>query len=257
MRVKELKVRFEDFRQELQEHFGLWRTSLDQPLPDYPVRNIAELTRQTDSLARKLGTLRSYIRRFVGSTILHLPATGTQWDAYDSAVSNDVCQRKGPSIENVLPQLQQILGRLDALNDEDEVPEDPLQPIRSAAPVDHGTHHARIAQQAAGNDVGLRTAYAKLEKRYERLKSSYLGASALIVGAVIVVGCEYAARHYQWQWLMNHPNSLSIRLFSYFTLLSLLLGLFLHQIRRDWLKYWLPSVLIPLVIALIQAISAR
>jgi hypothetical protein len=41
---------------------------------------------------------------------------GQVWDAYDCAVSNDVAVRKGPSIRAILPQLQQMLGRLDALS---------------------------------------------------------------------------------------------------------------------------------------------
>ena len=40
---------------------------------------------------------------------------GQSWDAYDSAVSNDVAARKGQSIEAILSQLQQILGRLESL----------------------------------------------------------------------------------------------------------------------------------------------
>jgi hypothetical protein len=121
MKVKDLKAQLETFRRELREHFELWCQSLDQPIPDYPVRNVARLNMQMDSLARRLGLLRPYIERFGGQTVLRVPAIGVEWDAYDSAVSNDVAQRKGPSIEAILSQIQQILGRLDGLVGEDDM----------------------------------------------------------------------------------------------------------------------------------------
>ncbi len=120
MKVRELASRVQKFHDDLESHFALWSQSLQQPIPDYPVRNIEKLREQTNSLARQLGTLRPYIERFVQSTIMTV--MGQRWDAYDCAVSNDVSVRKGPSIEAVLPQLQQMLGRLESMNQDEEIP---------------------------------------------------------------------------------------------------------------------------------------
>jgi hypothetical protein len=44
----------------------------------------------------------------------------SRWDAFNSAVSNDVAIRKGSSIGAILPRLQQAIGRLDTLDPESE-----------------------------------------------------------------------------------------------------------------------------------------
>jgi hypothetical protein len=111
MKVRELISRVHKFHDELETHFDLWKHSLEQPLPEYPERNIPELREQVSNLARQLGTLRPYIKKLTQSATLGV--MGHSWDAYDSAVSNDVAARKGPSIEAILPQLQQMIGRLE------------------------------------------------------------------------------------------------------------------------------------------------
>jgi hypothetical protein len=118
MKVSDLTARIERFRTELHEHAALWGQSLDATIPDYPIKNGQVLRQQFASLARQLGTLRPY---FVG---LGLPTTmGNaygQWDAFDSAVSNDVAPRKGPSMEAVTSQLDQALGKLDGMDADSE-----------------------------------------------------------------------------------------------------------------------------------------
>src|SRR5713101_1422944 len=109
MKVKELKKRIEQFRKLLQENSNIWSHSLDTTMPDYPIRNGQQLQEQINLLARQLGTLRPYINKFGSSSIMVLPAAGIRWDIYEAAVSNDVVQRKGPSVQNVFTQLQQIL----------------------------------------------------------------------------------------------------------------------------------------------------
>jgi len=63
MKVKELISRVDKFRVELDEHFELWQQSLEQPLPDYPTKNISKLRDQSSSLARQLGTCSLTISR--------------------------------------------------------------------------------------------------------------------------------------------------------------------------------------------------
>ncbi|MDP9262770.1 MAG: hypothetical protein M3O85_00450 [Acidobacteriota bacterium] len=121
MRVGELKQRLEKFHADLDEHFRFWCRSLDQTLPDFPVRDVDFLNAQMRSLARQLGALRPYLQQLVDNGVMYHAATGTEWDIYDSAVSNDVAQRKGRSIETALSQIQQALGVLDGVDDQKEI----------------------------------------------------------------------------------------------------------------------------------------
>lgn len=121
MKVRDFKNQLEEFRTELNSHSDLWLVSLDQPLPDYPVRNIPQLKEQMSALARKLGRLRPFIDRFASATVMQLPATGQQWDIFDSAVGNDLCLRKGPSLEGAIQQIDQILGQLDGMNQDRDI----------------------------------------------------------------------------------------------------------------------------------------
>ncbi len=80
-----------------------------------------------DSLAGQLGMLRSYIGRFTLSTKMSYLG-GAAWDVYNSAISNDVAQRKGPSTEAALSLLLQMIGRLEAMDQEADLsPGEPTQ----------------------------------------------------------------------------------------------------------------------------------
>ncbi len=48
-----------------------------------------------------------------------------------------VAQAKGPSLRNTVQKLDQIIGRLQGLNPDDDVPEDPGQPIHPGAAFDY------------------------------------------------------------------------------------------------------------------------
>jgi hypothetical protein len=135
MNVAELIARIENFRRNLEEHFKLWGESLDDTIPDYPVCNLESLRPQYDSLARQLGTLRPYFERLGLPSIMGNAYIG-QWDAFDSAVSNDVAPRKGQSVEAVLSQLQQALGKLDLMN-----PNSDFQLKAEATTVAQGPQH--------------------------------------------------------------------------------------------------------------------
>ena len=118
MKVNELVSKINAFLADLEEHADLWMKSLDHHFPDYPLINADTLQEQRKGLARQLGLLRPYLDRFHLSTIMTM--AGVQWDVYDSAISNDLALRKGPSVEEVVQQLQQILGRMDSMNPDDE-----------------------------------------------------------------------------------------------------------------------------------------
>jgi len=137
MRVKELIKEIEAFRQKLSEHEELWGDSLDNTIPDYPLRNVDVLKEQSQWLTRKLGALRPYFERFFSNWIMHHPATGVKWDALEAATGLDsVAQIKGPSIQTVLQRMNQILGQLDTYDPEDEIPREPIKPIKPGIGLD-------------------------------------------------------------------------------------------------------------------------
>lgn len=158
MKVKELCPRIEQFLAALQEHADLWESSLGEDDTDSPVTNRARLRDQMGKLSRQLGMLRPYINTLGYPTIMTLGEA--QWDIYDSAVSNGVSIRKGKSLEAVLSQLHQVLGRLDTLDPDDEIVDAcPIQekPQAAAQPITinlHGTQ-SRVNVQSADNSTNV------------------------------------------------------------------------------------------------------
>jgi hypothetical protein len=158
MNVRELISKVQRFHDDLETHFELWRQSLDQPLPDYPVRNTQTLQKQISVLARQLGTLRPYIEKLTRSTTMGV--AGLEWDAYDSAVSNDVAARKGPSLKAVLPQLEQVIGRLESLNADADFPVETSPQREGPHTVNvynlHGAH-SRVNIQSTDHSTNVST----------------------------------------------------------------------------------------------------
>jgi uncharacterized protein (TIGR02391 family) len=137
MRVSAFLAALDEFRNKLIEHQKLWGGSLSQPIPDYPVRDHKELETQSQWLTRRLGALRSYIERFDHNWMMNHPATGIRWDALDSSVGlTAVAQVKGPSLRTTIEKLNTIAGKLETLDQDDEIPADPSKPLKSGLPAD-------------------------------------------------------------------------------------------------------------------------
>ncbi|MHC9063770.1 TIGR02391 family protein [Nitrospira sp. CMX1] len=137
MQVSALLAALDEFRTKLIEHKELWGRSLSQPIPDYPVRNREELEAQSHWLTRRLGALRPYIERFDNHWLMVHPATSVRWDALDASVSlNQVAQAKGPALRSTIDKINTIAGRLETLDQDDEVPADPSKPLKSGLPAD-------------------------------------------------------------------------------------------------------------------------
>lgn len=134
MKVSELLAALDEFRSKLTEHRELWGKSLNDIVPDFPIRNQKELEAQSQWLTRRLGALRPYIERFDSSWIMQHPATGAVWDALDAASGlSSVSQIKGPSLRSSVEKLNGIAGRLEGLDQSDAVPADRNVPMRSGA----------------------------------------------------------------------------------------------------------------------------
>jgi uncharacterized protein (TIGR02391 family) len=132
MRVSELLAALDEFRGKLIEHRELWGKSLNDMIPDFPVRNQKALEEQSHWLTRRLGALRPYIERFDSEWLMNHPATGVRWDALDAATGlTSVSQIKGHSLRSTIEKLNTIAGRLEALDPNESVPSDRGAPLRS------------------------------------------------------------------------------------------------------------------------------
>ena len=131
MKVTDLKSTFIEFQVRLNEHYELWSKSLNSSIPEYSIRNTEELKRQAKWLSHRLGGLRPYLERFKDSWIMKIQLTGTVWNALDSAVTlNDTAGIKGPSLRNVISEIDKIIGRLESMNPDDDIPVDNSKQIK-------------------------------------------------------------------------------------------------------------------------------
>lgn len=131
MKVIDLKDAIIEFQEKLDEHNMLWSKSLDKTIPNHPIRNAEELKIQTKWLSRRLGGLRPYLERFKDSWIMKVQLTGTVWNTLDSAVTlNDTAVIKGPSLRHVISELDKIIGSLNSMDPEDDIPKDKSKQIK-------------------------------------------------------------------------------------------------------------------------------
>ena len=124
MKVSELVAALDEFETKLTEHVEL----LDKPAGQRAELSVpqkrAALEEQSRWLSRRLGALRPYIERFDDEWMMQHPATGVTWNALDVATSITGHPGKNPSIRHVFPKLHQILGRLETLDRNEEIPTD-------------------------------------------------------------------------------------------------------------------------------------
>ena len=131
MKVSDFKEHLINFQQKLEEYSSLYSKYLDHRVPDIPVRNIEELKSQARWLSRRLGYLKPYLYRFKRNWTIYRPAIGVQWNVLDSAVTLNVTSViKAHSINSVISELDKIIGHLESLDPEDDIPEDSSKPIK-------------------------------------------------------------------------------------------------------------------------------
>jgi len=110
MKAQDLVAKLKEFKTLLEEHQSLWSQSLSQPIPEYPVRNRKELKDQELALHRLLYVLEPFITKYTRGRTMHLPALGISWDVYRTAVGYDIAQRKGPSLQTAILELEGIVA---------------------------------------------------------------------------------------------------------------------------------------------------
>jgi hypothetical protein len=90
-----------------------------------------------------------------------------------------------------------------------------------------------------------------LSVKYERLRLWALLLAALVLSVIIAAAAEFTIRRWHWEWLLSHPNSYSIRCFTYLVLLLFLVGLFVRKFRN----YCWVFALLPLLVGVIQVLG--
>ena len=136
MKVFDLVAALEEFQTKLTAHQELLGKQTGQRAEFSEPERQNTLQEQSRWLSRRSGALRPYIERFDDQWLMQQPATGVTWDALEVATSLTGHPGKGHSLRHVLPKLHQILGRLEDLDPDEEVPADPSKPIRLGLPSD-------------------------------------------------------------------------------------------------------------------------
>jgi uncharacterized protein (TIGR02391 family) len=120
VKTKELIEKLERFLGSLEKHIALYRDSFSG---SRLAKNRKELEEQEHDLARQFGAIESYIRKY-SSLQYYDPNTGMTQDPWDSAIAEDLPQRKGPALVRIITELHRIVGQLEATDKESVLLED-------------------------------------------------------------------------------------------------------------------------------------
>lgn len=209
MKTKGLLAKIEDFQNRLIEHKKLWGESLDDTIPDYPIRNHKKLEGQSRVLGRLLGELRPQLETFRDSWMMENKAAGVAWDALDAAVGlSDVAQIKGPSLTNVVQALDQIIGRLQAMNPETQIEAQEIPPTPKEKPlvfISYASDELDLADFV--KNILLRVSDRKIEVFVAKQDISsgadplkiMLNAKLKRADAIIPI-CSYESKKTPWLW---------------------------------------------------------
>jgi hypothetical protein len=125
MNYGELAQRLQDFRDTLIEHRELWAKSLDDIIPDEPVRNGAALERQQRVLARQIAILDPYLALLSPGRMMEHRLSGNRWDIFRAATGTATAIIKGDSLSNSILQLEGMIAiaQTHAVNDAVQIPD--------------------------------------------------------------------------------------------------------------------------------------
>jgi hypothetical protein len=151
----ELTGRLEQFLDKLIEHRKLWVKSLDDYIPDEPIRNGPALEKQQRELSRDLAILNPYLTLLsAGRTRIHR-ATGAYWDIFQSAVGHETATIKGDSINDSILQLEGAIAVAQTHATDELV----RLPVREEAPASQSTRASDVKLgdtfQISGGNVNI------------------------------------------------------------------------------------------------------
>jgi hypothetical protein len=198
MTYGQLRQRLEEFRDKLIEHRELFAHSVNDIIPTHPIRNGRQLEAQERELHRLLAVVDPYLSEMSPGRIKVHRASGNSWDIYREAVGNQIAIVKGPSLNDSILQLEEIIAVTETHGDVEEIalprkkPEE--QGAKSSAA--HSGHSISISGgQVNFGDKGtininvtvsdvLKTAIAQIERR-ERPDPKELKSFRERLGAVL------------------------------------------------------------------------
>lgn len=116
MTKEELKTAISEFYVLLMEYRELLAQSRDATARI--VRNGTRLEEMRSNLNRKFGRISKYAKK-IGNDPYSQDIGGGPYPVYETALSTDILQRRGPCIDTALQDLDFILGRLESISDEE------------------------------------------------------------------------------------------------------------------------------------------
>ena len=116
MKMEEIKSKIEEFHETMRGYRDLLSKSRDNMVRI--VRNGQQIEEMRSDLNRKLGALSKYIKK-LGHNPYSSDIGGGPYPVYETALSNDILQRRGPCIDMALQDLDYIIGRLENMSEEE------------------------------------------------------------------------------------------------------------------------------------------
>jgi len=116
MKKEEIKSKIEGFHGAMRAYRDLLSKSRDAMVRI--VRNGQQIEEMRSDLNRKLGALSKYIKK-LGHNPYSSDIGGGPYPVYETALSNDILQRRGPCIDMALQDLDYIIGRLENMSEEE------------------------------------------------------------------------------------------------------------------------------------------
>ncbi|MDO8512677.1 MAG: hypothetical protein Q7S57_05350 [bacterium] len=118
MNLEKLKESILEFQQKVRLYRTLLSTSRDRILPE--IRNNHEaIARMRSELNMDYGMLELYLKKFGNNPQMRDGVHPEYYFAYPNAFSSDVLVRVGPSVDAVLQDLDYLLGRLNAIKEDE------------------------------------------------------------------------------------------------------------------------------------------
>jgi len=115
MKKEEIKDKIEEFHGKIYEYRELLSKSRDHIMVRI-IDNVKQIEELRSDLNRKLGALSKYIKK-LGHNPYSSDIGGGPYPVYETALSSDILQRRGPCIDMALQDLDYIIGRIENMSE--------------------------------------------------------------------------------------------------------------------------------------------
>ena len=111
-----LTEKITEFYEKIKAYRSLLSNSTDSMVNIY--KNIDEISKQRSNLNIIYGGLSKYIKK-IGNNPMRSDIGGGPYPIYETGLSNDILQRRGPCIDAIIQDLEYILGQLNTMDEEE------------------------------------------------------------------------------------------------------------------------------------------